>query len=813
MNRIKNILLVILASLSVLSCREFASPEPGHGYLNVKLSSDDRLLTKDGMAADMVFSLDICRGEEVVNHFDDCSILAAEPLGLLADTYILKAYSNTEADAAWDVPFYTGETEVKIIPDQEKSVRITCTINNVVVSASFDETFLNNVVEYSLVVTNGKASMTFGNEEVLAGRKAYFSVTGTLSWKLTFKNADDKTFTAENSYSDVKAQQYYNLKFSVGDPDKLNTGGAGFKIVVDDSINEPAEFDANIHFGLDQMPTIYTNVEFIPSDAETEMPVVTFPQGNETPKMLNAIAKNGITSYVIRQLDGAEGVNSYSMYYELVDASEATVKEMEAKGITAPSVSFGAQSASIDITKYASKLAKGEYRFEVSVYDIKGHKCSQYFILNVTSNVDAEALLPDVGSKAALLKAVWYGNPTGLGLEYRPAGESEYITIPASDITFDEENKSFSAVVRGLEPLTDYEFRPYSDKDKELPSRTFTTKNVIEALSVTPWGKFSVVRGKWQNHDDVPTEAFLEYREYGATGWTRAENSMIEFDVETRTFVGDVCGLEPSVQYEVRANAPDAVEGKLKVMTLTTETAGTVYNLNFDFWYQDGDVYYPFEEGGPHTWDSANEGAATFIGSSTTPSEGADAVSGKAVRMESKYAVIAFAAGNLYTGDFGEINGKGAILDWGVPFDSRPLALKGYYKYTSKAIDKTGDGMGSYEGQPDKMQIQVFITDWTAPFTVNTLDKQFVDFNADYVIAYGKLESETSYSSYQEFTIPLEYRSLTKQPKYIVISAAASYLGDYFTGGVGSTLWIDEFSLEYNPANLTDQERKNVKYR
>ena len=48
-----------------------------------------------------------------------------------------------------------------------------------------------------------------------------------------------------------------------------------------------------------------------------------------------------------------------------------------------------------------------------------------------------------------------------------------------------------------------------------------------------------------------------------------------------------------------------------------------------------------------------------------------------------------------------------------------------------------------------------------------------------------------------EFRLDFEYKDTERKPTYIVISACASYLGDYFTGGVGSTLYIDEFELLY----------------
>ena len=196
-------------------------------------------------------------------------------------------------------------------------------------------------------------------------------------------------------------------------------------------------------------------------------------------------------------------------------------------------------------------------------------------------------------------------------------------------------------------------------------------------------------------------------------------------------------------------------------------------------------------------WDSANKGAATFIGSSTTPDE-VMAVSGTSARMESKYAVIAFAAGNLYTGKFDKIAGVGAELDWGVPFASRPTSLSGYYRYDPKPIDKVKPPYENILGEMDKCQIQVILTDWDKPFHINTTAGKFVDIAGDpAIIAHAVMETDIKTDGFVEFTMPLEYRDLERKPTYVVISACASYLGDYFTGGVGSTLYVDEFEFIY----------------
>ena len=73
----------------------------------------------------------------------------------------------------------------------------------------------------------------------------------------------------------------------------------------------------------------------------------------------------------------------------------------------------------------------------------------------------------------------------------------------------------------------------------------------------------------------------------------------------------------------------------------------------------------------------------------------------------------------------------------------------------------------------------------------------FVDFDNDPgIIAYGKFASDQDTNGYIEFELPLEYRS-NRKPTMVVIVASSSALGDYFTGGRGSVLYLDEFEFTY----------------
>lgn len=71
-----------------------------------------------------------------------------------------------------------------------------------------------------------------------------------------------------------------------------------------------------------------------------------------------------------------------------------------------------------------------------------------------------------------------------------------------------------------------------------------------------------------------------------------------------------------------------------------------------------------------------------------------------------------------------------------------------------------------------------------------------VIYNDGYVLNdEEKVGSATS--EWVEYTIPLNYRDMETAPTHIVISCAASRYGDYFTGCSSSKLWIDAVELIY----------------
>ena len=310
--------------------------------------------------------------------------------------------------------------------------------------------------------------------------------------------------------------------------------------------------------------------------------------------------------------------------------------------------------------------------------------------------------------------------------------------------------------------------------------------------SVNPWAFSAGVKGV----TDGNGTPVVEYRKSSEAEW----NTWDDVAVDGTEVTAIVTGLEADTEYVVRISNGTVSSDDV---IFRTDTPVQLPNMSFDDWSKDNK--YP-NASGSDVWDSANSS-----GAAVTTSPSTDAVEGYAARLESVSAFGMLAAGNIFTGKFVKLAGMGAELDWGVPFESRPLALRGWYKYSPATINKVKDPYKDQMGKSDQCQILAFLTDWDSPFRVNTNTKTFVDLDNDPgIIALGQFNTSESSADYIEITIPLVYRSNDRMPGYIVIAGASSRFGDYFTGGIGSVLYLDQFELIYDPAELTEDEYEKV---
>lgn len=304
---------------------------------------------------------------------------------------------------------------------------------------------------------------------------------------------------------------------------------------------------------------------------------------------------------------------------------------------------------------------------------------------------------------------------------------------------------------------------------------------------------------------DSPSSGYaFKYRKRGETAFKDVEGDVaVNAD---QTFSIRVNSLTPGTDYEYYALTNNG-EGEIK--EFVTEVEHGLPNTSFDSWCKEGGAWYPnIDLGLNYWWDTANK-ASSLLSVSPTEKEERIVVKGNAAKLSSLYVksiVEIFAAGNIYSGEFGDIVGmSGATLKFGRPFDTRPSALEGYYKYLPGTIDQASTAFESKLGKEDQCNIYILLTDWDQPFIVNTTEGKFIDYENDpAIIAMGELSEEdkgktngTEVNGYKKFSIPLKYRN-NRKPKYIVVVGAASRYGDYFTGSSSSVLYLDEFSLKYD---------------
>ena len=100
----------------------------------------------------------------------------------------------------------------------------------------------------------------------------------------------------------------------------------------------------------------------------------------------------------------------------------------------------------------------------------------------------------------------------------------------------------------------------------------------------------------------------------------------------------------------------------------------------------------------------------------------------------------------------------------------------------------------------DTCHIFAFLGDWGTPFEVRTNPYNQRIFNKQDpgVIAYAEVCVGEEVPEYIEFTLEFEYRATDRKPTHMAFIATASKYADFYTGAVGSKLYVDDIWIEYD---------------
>lgn len=303
----------------------------------------------------------------------------------------------------------------------------------------------------------------------------------------------------------------------------------------------------------------------------------------------------------------------------------------------------------------------------------------------------------------------------------------------------------------------------------------------------------------------------IEYKASSESAWKSVDANEIE--LKATAYSTTIEGLTEDTEFSYKVTAGDS---KVEEQTFRTVARQELPNASFDDWSTDANnakLYNPWAQGGVSFWDTGNRGATTVGNSNSVPTDDTSTGSGKAAYLESKWIVIKFAAGNIFTGTYLKTDGTNGVLGFGRPFTAFPTKLSFDYKYNSEEISKVGDDAYSYlMGRPDSCNIYVAL--WHIaegeheefqgdkyPLIIRTkpgMEQNLFHPDDPRVIAYGQFTEGRTINNWTSETIDIEYKNTQLAPTHILVVASSSKYGDFFTGGVGSTLVLDNMKLIYD---------------
>ena len=158
------------------------------------------------------------------------------------------------------------------------------------------------------------------------------------------------------------------------------------------------------------------------------------------------------------------------------------------------------------------------------------------------------------------------------------------------------------------------------------------------------------------------------------------------------------------------------------------------------------------------------------------------------------------AAGNFF---YGRFNANIALehpmeaTEFGWQINFKPVKFKGYYKYQrgEKVIDKNQE----LKEKKDSGSIYAVIHDNEAGNVV--LNGNNIHNSAN-IVALAKLPDIDNTPEWTNFSVDFSYMKEFDEAKMkaygysLAIVSSSSVNGDNFEGAVGSTLWIDKFTIE-----------------
>lgn len=311
--------------------------------------------------------------------------------------------------------------------------------------------------------------------------------------------------------------------------------------------------------------------------------------------------------------------------------------------------------------------------------------------------------------------------------------------------------------------------------------------------------------------DELTGNVGFNYREKGTADWTFVAGTN-----NGTTLTATVDNLKFGTTYEYCAVAGGYTS---PAKELTTLTPPQLPNASFEQTSTASDKALMFSaDPNDFYWDSGNHGSQKMSKNVTEVTTKYFHSGKQGLCLHSQFVGLGgfagkFAAGNIFVGKYLATEGMDGVLGWGRPFNCpiRPKALKVWARYEPVNIthEDTKALPSVSKGDPDNGIVYIaLVTDQTMSYNSETWpqivktsssSRQLFNPSGSNVVAYGEhvFTSATTEPGLVEITIPLNDVNPNLTVSNIIIVASASRYGDYFVGGNGSLLYLDDFELVY----------------
>jgi hypothetical protein len=268
--------------------------------------------------------------------------------------------------------------------------------------------------------------------------------------------------------------------------------------------------------------------------------------------------------------------------------------------------------------------------------------------------------------------------------------------------------------------------------------------------------------------------------------------------------LGEIQDFTQPVVYTVEAE--DGSRAEWEVSAVVAEPQPQLPNSDFDLWYAVGGYEQPGESADNTIWDTANRGLALVGSTNTTPE---DLGNGDfAARMVSVRAplLVRMAAATLYTGTFTDGFPNPADprsnIDFGTPFSARPAGFRVEYRYLPGPEYLDSDGNPLPGGDQADIYLLLENREGGQVARVGTGWYRSGDVQEDWAsleipLKYGPLTPSDPEFEYANIRPGETWADPGARPTHITVVFSSSALGDFFTGAIGSELWVNNFELVY----------------